>query len=76
LQKWLELFQEFNTPKGSLFIEFLNMSKAEWSVSFPKAEADLFRKFEVKTRKKTRQHIDQKTGNMVVELKLLKLLNC
>jgi hypothetical protein len=49
------------------------MSNAEWSVSFPKAEADLFRKFEVKRRNNTRQHIDQKRSNMIVELKLLKL---
>jgi hypothetical protein len=74
MQKWVELFQEFNTPKGSLYIDSLNLSNAEWSVLFPKAEAYLLRKFEVKRRNKRRWHIiDEKIRNMVVELKLLKL---
>jgi hypothetical protein len=75
LQKWVELFQEFNTPNGSLDIDSLNLSNAEWSVLFPKAEADLFRKFKVKRRNKTMHRADLKrrNNNMVVELKLLKL---
>ena len=58
LQKWLELFQVFNTSKGSFFIDSLNLSNAERSVSFPKAEAVLLgwkhSKFEVKRRNKAR----------------------
>ena len=72
LQKWLELFQEFRTPKGSLDIDCFSLSNAVRSVSFPNADEAVV--YEMKRKNKIRL-VDENAPNMVEGQKIW-LLNC
>ena len=72
LQKRLELFQDVNTPKGSLDIDSFSLSNAIRSVSFPKADEAAM--FEMKRRNKSRL-VDEIAPNMV-EGQKTRLLKC